>query len=192
MVGKTHVVIGLTTLVITNVATDFVQPHPIEDMPTGPILCIGAVILGALLPDLDAEDSQIQHEFGQVGLALSNWLQVCGIEHRGLTHYGVTTLAVVVISCLLGWWSGYLDVGLAFGLGYISHVLADSLTIAGTPLLWPLVKENRFHLVPAAMRVRTGGPIEAVIFIIVTIILVLLLPTLLPTEVTKNLHHWFY
>lgn len=191
MVGKTHIVFGLTTLAVANAATDFIQPHPVKEIPVGPVFCIGAVILGALLPDLDAEDSQIQHELGEVGLVLSNWLQAWGIEHRGLTHYGVTTLVVMALSGLLSWWLGYLDVGLAFGLGYLSHVLADSLTIAGTPLLWPWVKEQRFHLLPPAMRIRTGGPIEPLIFIAVTIILVFLWPMLLPAGLIRTLRYWF-
>jgi len=191
MVGKTHIVFGLTTLAVANAITDFIQPHPVREIPVGPILCIGAAILGALLPDLDAEDSQIQHELGEIGFVLSNWLQAWGIEHRGLTHYGLTTLAVMTITSLLGWWLGYLDVGLAFGLGYLSHVLADSLTIAGTPLLWPWAKEQRFHLLPPAMRIRTGGAVQPLIFIGVTIILVFLWPMLLPVGFIRTLRHLF-
>lgn len=190
MVGKTHLVIGLATLAGTEAATGLVQPHPVKDIPVGPFLCIIAVIVGALAPDIDAEESQIKYEMGEAGLALSTWLQSFGVEHRGLTHYGLTGLIVTVSSGLLGWWLGYPDVGLAFGLGYLSHILADSLTLAGTPLLWPLQKEQNFHLLPAALRVRTGGPVEPLIFIAVTILLVFLLPALVPPEWIKTLRHW--
>ena len=108
MVGKTHLVIGLTTLAGVEVATGLVQPHPVRDIPVGPFLCIVVAIIGALVPDIDADESQIGYEMGEVGLALSNWLQSFGVEHRGLTHYGLTTLAVMASSALLGWWLGTL------------------------------------------------------------------------------------
>ena len=190
MVGKTHLVIGLATLAGAEAVTGLVQPHPVKDIPVGPFLCIVATIVGALAPDIDAEESQIKYEMGEAGLALSAWLQSFGVEHRGLTHYGLTALVVTVSSGLLGWWLGYPDVGLAFGLGYLSHILADSLTLAGTPLLWPLQKEQNFHLLPAALRIRTGGPVEPLIFIAVTILLVFLLPVLVPPEWIKTLRHW--
>ena len=38
-----------------------------------------------------------------------------------------------------------------------------ALTLAGAPLLWPLQKERNFHLLPGALRVRTGGPVEPLI-----------------------------
>ena len=190
MVGKTHLVIGLATLAGAEAVTGLVQPHPVKDIPVGPFLCIIAVIVGALAPDIDAEESQIKYEMGEAGLALSTWLQSFGVEHRGLTHYGLTTLAVIASSGLLGWWLGYPDVGLAFGLGYLSHILADSLTLAGTPLLWPLQKEQNFHLLPAALRIRTGGPVEPLIFIAVTFLLLFLLPALVPPEWIKTLRHW--
>ena len=190
MVGKTHLVIGLTTLAGANAAAGFIQPHPFKDIPVGPVLCIMAAILGALAPDLDAEESQIQAELGQVGLALSNWLHSFGVEHRGLTHYGLTTLVVIASSGWLGWWLGYPDVGLAFGLGYLSHVLADSLTLTGVPLLWPWHKTQNFHLLPAALRIRTGGPVEPLLFVAITILLVFLLPFLLPAGFIKTLQQW--
>jgi inner membrane protein len=190
MVGKTHVVIGLATLAGVEAVTGLVQPHPVKDIPVGPFLCLIAVMVGALAPDIDAEESQIRYELGEAGLALSGWLQSCGIEHRGLTHYGLTALMVTMISGALGWWLGYPDVGLAFGLGYLSHILADSLTLAGTPLWWPLQKEQNFHLLPAGFRIRTGGPVEPVIFVAVTILLLFLLPVLAPPEWIKILRHW--
>ena len=190
MVGKTHIVIGLTTLAGVDALTGLVQPHPVEEIPIGPFLCIVTAILGSLAPDIDADESQIRYEMGEVGLALSSWLQSFGVQHRGVTHYGLTALVVTVISGLLGWWLGYLDVGLAFGLGYLSHILADSMTLTGTPLLWPLQKEKNFHVLPGALRIRTGGPVEPFLFIMITIVLVFLLPGLFPADLLMTIRHW--
>jgi inner membrane protein len=175
MVGKTHVVFGLTNLAVADIATRLIQPHLVQGIPAGPLLCICAAIAGSLAPDLDSQEgSQFQYELGETGQAISKLFRLLGVKHRGLTHYGITTLIVMVVSALLAWWAGYLDVGLAFGLGYLSHVFADSMTVAGTPLLWP--KKGRFHILPRALRFRTGGAVETLIFTVITMALVFLLP----------------
>jgi membrane-bound metal-dependent hydrolase YbcI (DUF457 family) len=171
MRGHTHTLFGLTTVVAVNALTDFVQPHVIEGVPAGLVMCASAAILGALAPDIDAEDSAIKREMGAVGIFTSLSLQVFGVRHRGLTHYGVTTLLVMVMSYLVGQWLGYPDVGLAFGLGYFSHVvIADALTKHGVPLGWP--RPGQFHLLPRALRVKTGGPAEVLVTLSLVLVMV--------------------
>ena len=64
MLGRTHIVFGLTTLAIAQsqmlAVGGLIQPHPVAGFPTGPLLCLGAATVGALLPDLDAGESTIQ------------------------------------------------------------------------------------------------------------------------------------
>ena len=183
MIGKTHVIFGLTTLAAVNAATNFIQPHLIQEIPIATVLCVCAVIIGALAPDLDAEEgSQLQYEMGEAGMAITQWLQSFGVEHRGLTHYGLSTLIIIAVSTLIGWCVGYWDVGLSLGLGYLSHVLADSMTIDGIPL-WAPFSEKRFHILPKLLRVRSGGPVEPLVFIMVTVLFIFLLPSLIPYEV---------
>lgn len=183
MVGKTHVVFGLTTLAAANAATRFIQSHPVQEIPTGLVLCVCAVIIGALAPDLDAEEgAQLQYELGEAGMAITHWLHSFGVEHRGLTHYGLSALVIIAVSTLIGWSVGYGDVGFALGLGYLSHLVADSMTIDGIPL-WGPFSEQRFHLLPKLLRVRSGGPVEPLVFILAAIPFVFLIPTLIPHEV---------
>lgn len=185
MRGYTHALVGATTVVAANGMVNFIQPHPVNSIPTGVVICLAAAVLGALAPDIDTEeDSMIKRELGLGGVIASFGLRLCGVQHRGLTHYGIVALLVT----LLGWvfWSkfGYGDVGLAFGLGYLSHVaIADAMTKHGVPLLWPL--PGQFHLLPKPFRIKTGGPVETLIFIVVGMTFIALLPNTIPPEFIK-------
>jgi membrane-bound metal-dependent hydrolase YbcI (DUF457 family) len=164
-----------------------VQPHPVRGVPVGLALCAGAAILGALAPDLDAEEATIQHEMGLATEFIRGVLLLVGVKHRGVLHSGLASLMVLVLGVCIGWWVGYPDVGLAFGLGYLSHVaLADALTIHGVPLLWPL--KSQFHLLPQGLRVQTGSPVEGLIFLAGMLLLTglfFLYPDLIPPELIR-------
>lgn len=176
MLGHTHALFGLTILAAVQALTGFVAPQP----PSGLVLCAGAAILGSLAPDLDAEDSAIKRELGAAGTVVSQGLRLVGVKHRGLTHRGLVAGLVLALSWGLGRHLGYPEVGLAFGLGYLSHLVADGLTWHGIPLLWPW--PGQVHLLPRPLRVRTGGPGEVLIFILVGLALVWLLPGLVSAD----------
>jgi hypothetical protein len=77
-------------------------------------------------------------------------------------------------------------VGLAFGLGYISHILiADAMTKHGVPLWGPL--PGNFHLLPGPFRIQTGGFVEQLVFVMVAMIFMGLLPQAAPPEMTRFL-----
>lgn len=61
-------------------------------------------------------------------------------KHRGIMHTLLFPLVILILSSM----SSY-DVtkALVFGLaiGYLSHLYADSLTVEGCPLVWPISKE---------------------------------------------------
>ena len=166
MQGHTHALFGVTTLAIANHLAGFIQPHLIRGVPTGMVVCAGAALLGALLPDIDAEESTIKSELGLAGRMLGGGLSLFGVRHRGLTHRGIVALLVLAVGVVMGDLWGWPDAGWAFGLGWVSHVLADGLTVAGVPLLWPWKKKD-FHLLPKPLRVRTGGPVEGLIFVMI-------------------------
>jgi inner membrane protein len=188
VLGRTHLVIGLTTLATLESLAGFIEPHLVKGIPTGLALCAGAAMLGALLPDLDAEESEIKGVLGLVGSITTTLIQTIGVSHRGLTHYGLTTILVGGVATLLGWRLGYGDVGLALGLGYASHVLADAMTLAGVPLLWPL--SEKFHLLPRPLRLRTGSAVERLVLIGLLVALSFLLPSLVPAEWVRLLRRW--
>lgn len=146
MLGRSHVTSGV--LAGGAVAS-------LLDMP--PKVAAGFVAItavSALLPDFDHPDATMPRWFGLPGRVLA---EVIGrvFEHRGLTHslLGVGGLIVALamipaITALPLWVSG------AVVLGCITHIVGDSLTVSGVPLLWP--NDARFGL----RLFETGGEIE--------------------------------
>lgn len=148
MKGSTHALLGVVGLV----GLQGWIPLP-PDLPRLGIALVSAGI-GALLPDLDADESLIRHEThtarsdGPLGWLVS-WLMP---SHRGVTHSGLAALAVVGLAWL---WPHYWLTALA--IGYVSHIVADMLTRQGVPVLWPI--HWRLSLSP----ITTGGSAESLI-----------------------------
>ena len=206
MLGHSHAVMGFATLAAVQAATvraqavgDLAQPliqaHPVQtiaigEVPAGWLICGAAAILGALMPDLDAEDSAILRDIGIWGGLVKIGMHIFGVKHRGVLHSGAAILAIVVLAGMVGSWLGYRDVGLAFALGYFSHVaIADAMTISGVPILWP--HNFRLHLLPRFMRIRTGGVVEKLVVTVVMVAVVLLLPSWIPPEIVEKIYRLF-
>jgi len=104
---------------------------------------------GSLLPDIDHPKSQV----GQVFPGISNAVAAM-FGHRGFTH---SLLAVALFSLALVW-CGRVGQGAvaALSIGYLSHLVADYLTLTGIPLLWP----SRVAFRMPGLAFRTGGPVE--------------------------------
>jgi membrane-bound metal-dependent hydrolase YbcI (DUF457 family) len=82
------------------------------------------------------------------------------IPHRGPTHwlltwFGLSLLAVGAVIALH--WP--MPFAFAFSVGYLSHLLADTLTHSGVPLLGPMSK-HRVHLLPGILRFRFDSPVQ--------------------------------
>lgn len=97
--------------------------------PWGIIFCA----IGSLLPDIDHPGSLLGRRMKVVS--------VIGLGHRGWTHsflgFGIfTLLAYVIIPKYL----------LGFVIGYLSHLILDSLNPSGVAWLIPFSKK-RFHII---------------------------------------------
>ena len=180
MRGHTHALFGVTTLTLVYTYTGLFEPTA-----ASLALCAGTGAVGALVPDLDARHSTLKRELGVAGSLASTGLRLAGIKHRGLTHYGLTAGAVLLLAWLLARWLGHPELGLAFGLGYTSHIVADGLTYRGVPLLWPV--RSRFYLLPRRLRVRTGGRVEELLFVGIILLLAWLATEIAPWLVCSSL-----
>ncbi|WP_192456635.1 metal-dependent hydrolase [Musicola keenii] len=95
---------------------------------------IPAAILTSLLPDIDHPKSVLGQRLKWISAPIA---RLCG--HRGFTH---SLLAIVaglyfIRTRLPADWPIPPDVYHAMIVGYLSHIIADMLTSAGVPLLWP-------------------------------------------------------
>jgi len=78
---------------------------------------------------------------GMMGLS---WLLYKSLHHRGPLHSIIFTMGVTIAACVTcavlkeSWiW------GLAFGWGWLWHILADGLTKEGVPFSWPFDDDRR-------------------------------------------------
>jgi inner membrane protein len=165
MLGKTHLLGGVATLL----AADIYEKGISTDIPTA-FACIMVVLVGALTPDLDKPTSLIYTKIPAGGLIghIINPLFIGG--HRHLSH---SILGFVIFA----WLSHFLlftyvhlpglnvqIIWISYLIGVFSHLLLDSLTTEGIPLLFPL--PFMFGIPPIkALRITTGSWVEHLIVV---------------------------
>jgi membrane-bound metal-dependent hydrolase YbcI (DUF457 family) len=198
MQGRNHFVVGVATVLLAQGAAGFIQPHTVAgyrvDVPLAVGVAAGVAAIGAMLPDIDLATSDIALETrtgrGQGCLtgALFHALRHLMGGHRALTHSLWTAAVCVAVfglqfgtvrlygqtlpfiwPGLLGAWS---DMGTAFTLGYLSHIVTDMLTREGVKLWFPL-SHAEVGLGPRALRFDTGSWVEYA-WVVALLVLVIL------------------
>jgi inner membrane protein len=121
-------------------------------------LAYAVLFFGALLPDIDEENSYIGRRFFFLSLPIR---MIFG--HRGFTH---SLLALLLVS--IGVYFLPIDepYQVAFIIGFGSHILADFLTNSGVPLFYPLDKRFKFFFT-----FNTGGAIEYIFIFFLSLII---------------------
>lgn len=105
----------------------------------------GVAGIGALLPDIDSPHSKL----GRKVPILPKLLTIT-VGHRGLLH---SVPGVIIVSLLMASVAKMFLVNPFPGLlllvmtGYLSHIVMDTFTNSGCPLLWPLPVHIRVPLV---------------------------------------------
>lgn len=131
--------------------------------------------LGALLPDIDSPYSTIGRR-----LPLLAWTIKWTIGHRGIFH---SLLMAGLIGAGISVFNLWFGAGIA--IGYISHLLLDSLNKEGVPLLWPSDKRISIPLI------SVGGIIERmVVFPALISICLYVIYQLLPSA--PNVYHGYF
>ena len=147
MMGRNHVIVGLGLYLAVDWSwgSGWMAPALVN--------FLGAAALGSLAPDLDSPKSFLGRRFWPVSRTVKSL-----IGHRGFTHSLVASflvfLGLAVASQYYPGWRAYFA---AFGIGYVSHIVADWFTTEGVPLFWPSRKRFR-----SPLSFRTGGPGECI------------------------------
>lgn len=157
---KTHILGGVTAGLL--VANYVLKTPTIETT----ILVSGAVV-GSLIPDIDHRGSYISKRLKGVSSITSSIF-----KHRGKATHSLSIPSLILFITYLLTVSYVSNVILykylffGVGSGIISHVLLDSLTTHGVPLLYPIYKKNI-----SFTNFSGGGLLEKVVFITLLLIL---------------------
>lgn len=159
MTGRTHDLAGFTALSFVVAVT------PARDMTlaTG-IVSLSACLIGALAPDVDQSTANLWRRL-PAGTILGKLLAPILGGHRMISHsiigiilFGFLLKAflnvagtVVLVDMNIVWW--------AFMIGFVSHLITDSITREGVPWLFPI--PINFGFPPFRfLRFKTGGFME--------------------------------
>lgn len=160
MTGRTHDLAAFTALSYV-VAT---QPIPQDLTLATVIVAISANFVGGLAPDIDQSTAEL---WGRIrgGSVLGKLLAPLFGGHRFISHsligmviFGFGTKfilqmmgSVLIVNMDIVWWS--------FMIGFVSHLIMDTITRDGVPWLFPI--PIRFGFPPLRfLRMKTGGLLE--------------------------------
>lgn len=155
MTSRTHDAFAFASLITV---AAFYQPTELH--LTTLIVSVIAADIGATLPDIDQAGNRLW-EMLPSGHTLGRIFRRIFYKHRTLTH---SLIGVYAIYKLLDWGlpkifnTGFVDINIviiSLMIGYLSHLLADSLTEEGLPLLFPI--NLTFGIPPIRkLRIKTG------------------------------------
>ncbi|AFK94339.1 MULTISPECIES: metal-dependent hydrolase [Thermoanaerobacterium] len=161
MLGKTHIALGLAgiTLLTPNVA---LNQH------TAPI-AFTTVIISSLLPDIDDDNSLINHKidfgFKPLGSIIISFLLISLVYLRIIPIFsGIIFEATLLMSIfskhrsfshsmlgfllyLIGIYFSYKIILVPFAIGYSFHLLADMITNSGIELFYPFRKRIGINII---------------------------------------------
>jgi inner membrane protein len=109
------------------------------------------VLIGALLPDIDFANSKISRNF-----KITSFFIEKVFKHRGLFHslFSATLLSATIYILINN------SYGLAFFIGYFSHLISDGFTKTGVNFLHPITNLRLSGFI------ETGSFIETIFFLI--------------------------
>lgn len=138
-----------------------------------------AALLTSLVPDIDHPKSFLGQRLKWISYPIA---RLCG--HRGFTHSLLAVLAGLMLLQLNipTDWLFPADVLQGMVLGYLSHIVADMLTPAGVPLLWPCRWRFRLPLIHNQQSNQTER--------LFCLILVGCALCVTPDIIHSMLHHW--
>lgn len=96
-----------------------------------------AIGLAITIPVILKSDFSVMSGCGLIGAIAPDWDYYIGLEHRTSTH----SLVTLVLSTIPLYLYSH-ELGIIWGLCYLSHIIADCLTVMGVPFLHPFIKKK--------------------------------------------------
>lgn len=159
MTGRTH---DLTALTLLNIAVAVITPPPMSVATA--LTAISACAIGGLAPDIDQPTAALWRRL-PVGTFWGQLLSPLFGKHRFISHSVVGIFLFGIMSkYILVLMNTFVLVDMdvvwkAFMIGFISHLLIDTITKEGVPWLFPI--PFRFGIPPIrALRIKSGGFVE--------------------------------
>lgn len=119
------------------------------------------VCFASVLPDIDSSDSRIGKKIKPL-----SWFIEKTFGHRNLLH---SIFPLAVMFWIFFYFLRWNVAGIAFLLGYSSHLFLDTFTYMGVGFLHPLYKGRITGFI------KTGGIIEYILFFILIFVNILVL-----------------
>ncbi|MAH03687.1 hypothetical protein CMI39_02785 [Candidatus Pacearchaeota archaeon] len=112
------------------------------------LLFIIIALLATFVPDIDTKNSKLGK---YLIFRPIQWFS----KHRGIIH---SISFLIFLTIIL--WLFFPEVSFGFFVGFSSHLIADSLTVSGVSLFYPISRKKFSGII------RTGGMSETIIFVI--------------------------
>jgi membrane-bound metal-dependent hydrolase YbcI (DUF457 family) len=117
---------------------------------------LGFLLLGSVFPDIDSGVSFIGRKVKFISFFF---------RHRGVIH---SILALLITSLMVLLIANNWYYSLAFAIGFLSHLLLDSLNISGVALFWPISRRIKGVF-------KTMGVFDFVFLLLISILNLLIL-----------------
>jgi len=119
-------------------------------------ICVGLAVTLPLLP--------VFHFYaitGMVGATLADIDVKLGIKHRWSTHSLLALILATMGVMLINF-----NIGAILGINYLIHLILDSCTVTGVPLLYPF--RTKYY---GPKLIKTGDPIDLFICLLAIVII---------------------
>ncbi len=113
-----------------------------------PILTLIGILIGIVIVDLDSKNSMVGKKWYFRPI---QWFT----KHRKIFHTVFFGTIITGVLAVLN-----IEIGFGFFVGFISHLILDSMTIRGISPLYPLTKRKISGFV------KSGGTAEDIIFVL--------------------------
>jgi len=118
------------------------------------IIFIVVLLIASALPDIDSYKSKLGKKIKPISFLINILL-----GHRGIFHSPFLLILISMVIAIIN-----IEIAVAFFIGYLSHLVLDSLTPEGVMFFYPFSKKRTKGFI------RTGSLWENIFFILLLVL----------------------